>query len=227
MNKTYFITSSGTEIGKTFITCSINHELTKQGHKVKSIKPIISGWEEHNQQTDTIQIIQSLKLEENIANIDHISPWRFVEPLSPDMAARKENRKINIDEVVQYCKSSCTGKINFIEGVGGAMVPINEKYTVLDWIKMLDIPAIVVTGTYLGSMSHTLTTLEALKSANIPVKSLILNETKDSSVSLEETHISLKPFIGNIDIIPIKYIQHEDPWKYNEQIKNYLPKLLA
>ena len=73
-----------------------------------------------------------------------------------------------------------------VEGVGGSMVPLDEKRHVLDWLKALDIPALLVAGSYLGTLSHTLTALTALQQHNIPVRAVIVSESEEG-VSLEAT----------------------------------------
>jgi dethiobiotin synthetase len=70
--------------------------------------------------------------------------------------------------------------IVLIEGVGGVMVPLNDRRTVLDWIEALGIPVLLVIGTYLGSISHTLTALTALRQRQIPIRALIINESEHS-----------------------------------------------
>ena len=91
-------------------------------------------------------------------------------------------------------------RLTLIEGVGGAMVPLNDTHTVRDWIAALGIPVILVTGSYLGSISHTLTAIEALRVTNIPIRALIISETADSTVPLAETLQTILPFTGDIPL---------------------------
>ena len=93
--------------------------------------------------------------------VAEITPWRFAAPLSPDMAAAREGRRLDLGDIVAYCRAA-HGDPLLIEGIGGAMVPLNDEHTVLDWIADLGAPALVVTGSYLGTISHTLTTLAAI-----------------------------------------------------------------
>lgn len=202
MNKAYFITATGTDIGKTVITCALAHALKKQGKNVSAIKPVISGWQDNDESMDTMQILQSLGQNIDDGSINSVSPWRLKAPLSPNIAAAKEGLAINFDEVVKFCKkSNKNAEILLIEGAGGVFVPLNEEKTIADLIKALNIPAIVVAGTYLGAINHTIATIKACKQDNIDIKAIILNESEESA-GLDETLSTLKKFTD----IPIRVV---------------------
>ena len=96
--------------------------------------------------------------------IERISPWRFRAPLSPDLAARREGRRIDVDDVIAFCQSAVEQRRDslLIEGVGGIMVPLDDQRTILDVMMALHLPLILVAGSYLGTISHTLTALDSL-----------------------------------------------------------------
>ena len=198
--KKVFITSSGSEIGKTFVTAALCRQLLDKSYKVKAIKPVITGWSD-NAKNDTTILLDAQGLAVNQKNIHSCSPWRFRAPMSPDMAARRESREVNFDEVVSFCLGSEEkDNILLIEGAGGVMSPVSENKTNFDLITRLRAPVIMVLGTYLGSISHGLTALAAFKdTGNITV---ILNESEDAPVKLEEVERSFKKFC-NAKIIPI------------------------
>ncbi|MAU29208.1 MAG: ATP-dependent dethiobiotin synthetase BioD, partial [Pelagibacterales bacterium] len=101
MQKYAFITSTGTNIGKTFLTAMLIKRAIKINHKVNALKPIISGFNINDLNvTDTGIILDSLK--GSIHDIDKISPWRFSDPLSPDMAAKNEEKTINFTDLVNF-----------------------------------------------------------------------------------------------------------------------------
>jgi len=216
--KSFFITSSGTDIGKTLVVSLLCHQLIGSGKKVHAIKPVITGWQEE-QESDSKNIIESLGLEYNTKNLNSVSPFRFPASLSPDMAARKEGETIDFLEILSFCKSF-ENKYDYflVEGVGGVMTPLTENETVLDLISELSMPAIVAAGSYLGSISHTLTALHCLKTKGIEISSLIVSESKNSSVSFEETINTLKNFV-NIPIIKLPLVPNEiEKWKYTKNI---------
>src|SRR6056300_1233513 len=105
MKKNVFITSTGTDIGKTFLTIMLIKRAIKLNLKVNAIKPIISGFDLNNlYETDTGIILKALN--SSSTNIDKISPWRFKDPLSPDMAAKNEDRYIQFEDLCTFCKNS-------------------------------------------------------------------------------------------------------------------------
>ena len=89
------------------------------------------------------------------------------------------------------------------------MVPLDDRHTVLDWVAALNIPVLVVTGSYLGSLSHTLTCLDALKRRDVLIRSLVLNETLGSTVSLSDTVATLDRFAAPIPIVTLPRVGRE------------------
>ena len=160
---TLFVTGSGTGVGKTLVTQLIVTALRQRGRRVHALKPIVSGFDASApEESDTAQLLDALGMTLDAPNLDAVSPWRFAEPLSPDMAARREGRTIPFDELVAFCARQAADTTTVIEGVGGVMVPLDESHTVIDWIAAVASPTVLVTGSYLGAISHTLTALETL-----------------------------------------------------------------
>ena len=198
----YFITGVGTGIGKTYLTTRWIARKRANDQAVFALKPIISGWQCENLiENDTAQLLNALALPFTKEWIDTVSPWRFSAPLSPDMAASKENYEIDFEALIQFCKNAMVSATQqnqtlYIEGVGGAFVPLNSRYLVSDWIKALDVNVILVTSNYLGALSHTLSHVYALAAQGIEVAEIVVNETKSDEVDLVSTCESLKNFIS-------------------------------
>ena len=111
--------------------------------------------------------------------IDRISPWRFAAPLSPDLAAAAEGRSIDFKALVEFSRDAAYGRGTvFIEGVGGIMVPLDATHTVLDWMSALRIPVLLVAGSYLGTISHTLTALHVLAHRNLDIAGVVVSESE-------------------------------------------------
>ena len=208
MLKPIFITSTGTNIGKTYLTSLIIKKAQALNYKVNAIKPIISGFNIENFNTTDTGII-SAALGKNQSSIEEVSPWRFEAPLSPDQAAYKENKEIVFKELIDFCLKNLNpikniNDIVLIEGVGGTMVPINNKYTTLDLMKALDIPVILIIGSYLGSISHTLNAYEVLIQNNININSIVISESEENNIGINQTRKTLLNHIKNISIFPLK-----------------------
>ena len=197
----YFVTGTGTGIGKTFVTTALCQQLKEHRKEVFAIKPVITGWTDNPDNNDTLQILDALSLIPTPENIDKVTPWRYAAPLAPNMAAAKENKTIVFRDVVRFCKKAIKTYSNderylFIEGAGGIMSPLTNEKTYLDLMKVVGIPAIIVSGSYLGSISHTLTAVEVLKYHRIPLKHIIISESLDSDgPSLADMNQTLSHFL--------------------------------
>ena len=160
-----FITATGTDVGKTFVAASLIRHLRQMGRLVDAIKPVVSGFDPAQAATsDPGVLLHALGLPATASEIDRISPWRFRAALSPDLAAEREGRSIDVDTVVSFCQTAIDRRrdILLIEGIGGVMVPLDGERTILDVMMALQLPLILVAGSYLGTISHTLTALDAL-----------------------------------------------------------------
>jgi dethiobiotin synthetase len=193
----YFVTSTGTDIGKTFVTAGLIRHLRAQGEPVAALKPLVSGFDPHNVAgSDPAVLLEALGEAPKLDAIARIAPWRFAAPLSPDMAAAREGKHIDVSGLIAFCRKAIAGHRGtlLIEGVGGIMVPLDECHTVLDWAKALGLPLIVIAGSYLGTLSHTLTALDVAARAGLSVAAVVVNESAGATVPLDETVRSLGRF---------------------------------
>jgi dethiobiotin synthetase len=200
-----FITATGTDVGKTFVAASLIRHLRQMNHAVDAIKPVVSGFDPAQAAaSDPGTLLTALGLPVTMEAIDRISPWRFRAPLSPDLAARREGRRIDVDQVVGFCQNTIEQRrgVLLIEGVGGVMVPLDEQRTILDVMMTLQLPLILVTGSYLGTISHTLTALDSLFRRDLNLLAIIVSETPDSPVSLDDTVASIARFVEPVIGVP-------------------------
>jgi dethiobiotin synthetase len=193
----YFVTATGTDIGKTFVVAGLIRSLRAVGKTASVLKPVVSGFTMANSlQSDPGVLLKALGEAVTPQSIARLSPWRFMAPLSPNMAATLEARHIDFDSLIRFCRDAIpadTGLL-LIEGVGGIMVPLDDSRTVLDWACALDLPLILVAGSYLGAISHTLTALKVISSANLIVAALVVNDSGQGAVPIEETIKTLRGF---------------------------------
>ena len=206
MGNTYFITATGTDSGKTFVAEGLARELRARGRRVRALKPVMSGYDETRPaDSDAGRLLAACGIEATLAAVADIAPWRFAAPLSPDRAAALEGRAIDVDALVGWCRDEMARNedLLLIEGVGGVMVPLDGQRTVLDWMAALQLPALLVAGTYLGAISHALTALAALRESGIVPAALIVNESASSPVSVGDTVASLAPYIRGLSLATI------------------------
>jgi dethiobiotin synthetase len=204
--KPLFITATGTGIGKTIVTTALAWQAKRAGKSVRVLKPVISGFTEDTyDESDTALILKSLGLEETEDAISNISPWRYEAPLAPDMAAARENTALDFEKLISCCTEAAEGPddIVLIEGVGGLMVPLTETRTVLDWIKALGCSSLLVSGSYLGTISHTLTAMETAETHGLPIKAIIISESEESPVPVAETAAAIGRFLPGTPVLEL------------------------
>jgi dethiobiotin synthetase len=202
----YFVTATGTDIGKTFVAAGLIRHFRAAGRAVEAIKPVVTGFEPTSAvESDPGVLLSALGRPVTPVEIERIAPWRYAAPLSPEMAARGEGRALAFDALVEFCRRAIADRQDMllIEGIGGVMVPLDDRRTVLDWMAALRIPLVLVAGSYLGSLSHTLTGLDAIVRRELVLKAIVVNETPDSTVPLADTVATLSRFAGATPVIAI------------------------
>jgi dethiobiotin synthetase len=201
-----FVSATGTDVGKTFVTTGLIRHFRKDNRAVDAIKPVVSGFDPAAlPASDPGALLAALGRPLTIEEAERISPWRFAAPLSPDMAARREGRAIDFGAVTEFCRRAMAARRGhlFIEGIGGIMVPLDESRTVLDLITQLRLPLLLVAGTYVGTVSHTLTALQVLTRRNLDVAAVIVSESQASAASLDDTVAMIARYSDSIDVIGI------------------------
>ncbi|HJL40732.1 MAG TPA: dethiobiotin synthase [Myxococcales bacterium LLY-WYZ-16_1] len=200
--KGIFVTGTGTDIGKTFVSCGILRWLRDRGVPVAPRKPVISGFDPNDlAASDTGQLLAAAGLGPDA--VDRVSPFRFRDPLSPDMAARREGRRLRLQDILQALEASREpGAFHLIEGVGGVRVPVEDPAsglaTVREWIRSMDLPVVLVAGTYLGTLSHTLTAVDALEAAGLSPSWLVLSQSDTEPVPPQQTQQTLDRWLPRV-----------------------------
>lgn len=200
----YFVTSTGTDIGKTFVTAALIRYMRESNQPVGALKPIVSGYDSSVAETsDPAVLLAALGRRMSADEVERIAPWRFRAPLAPDLAAAREGRRVDFVELVEFSRAAINGAKGplFIEGVGGIMVPLDERRTVLDWMTALDIPLLLIVGGYLGTISHTLTALDVLAQRKLTIAAIVVSESDRDAVALDDTVASIERFSNGVEVV--------------------------
>lgn len=178
MTKGIFVVGTGTDVGKTVVTAGLIYLLRNSGYNATYFKAALSG------SGDTELVSQVSGLEEAYENI---TPYIYKSQVSPHIAAKLENKKMDIELVkskYEYLKS----KYDFIiaEGSGGIVCPLiddeNVVYLLSDLIKELNMSVIIVASAEVGTINHTVLTVKYLESLGIKIKGIIINNYKDDLI---------------------------------------------
>lgn len=210
-----FITATGTEVGKTFVTAALCHQLKNAGKPVHAIKPLISGVEDaYMSGTDTAIIAEALGLPLTPDTLNSISPFRYKAPLAPSMAAELEGKTLDYDALLTFSKHALVNnQFCLVEGVGGSFVPLTNNKLVAHWIKDLGLSSVLVAGSYLGTLSHITATLEAMTARQLPVKALIISESQGAGHPDFENTLKQAAVWTDLPIIGIPRIPGPKAWE--------------
>ena len=177
-----FVAGTGTDIGKTYVTAALLRALVGVGRAVDALKPVVSGFDEAAPTgSDPAVLLGALGRTVTPEALNRISPWRYAPPLAPNQAAELEGRRIDADEVIAFCRAEIAARsdtLTFVESAGGIMSPLDDELTMLDFAQALRAPVLLVAGSYLGTISHTLTAVEVIRGARLCLRAIVVNESE-------------------------------------------------
>ncbi len=191
----YFIAGTDTGVGKTYVTLSLIKFYMSQGYVVKAIKPVETGCIKKNGNLYPEDAGKFAELTGQ--DVDEVCPYKFEIPVAPYVASQLENVHIDIDKIKNHVFTVYNKLIKeypeektilFIEGAGGLMVPVTKKIMMIDFPLILETPVILVARLSLGTINHTLLSLEALEKRNINVRGVILNNVQGLKTVAELTN---------------------------------------
>lgn len=180
-----FVTGTDTDIGKTFVTLGLSLLTRNRGLKTGVIKPFQSGAEVENS-TDLNEVDMNF-IKKYSNGINTKTTYLLKAPTAPSVASKLDKIKIDLDFAKKDVENfSIQNDITFVEGSGGICVPIDDRHLISDFIKMLDIPIIVVARSDLGTINHTILTVEYAKKTGLNILGVIVNKyplkTNDLSI---------------------------------------------
>jgi dethiobiotin synthase len=183
-----FVTGSDTGVGKTVVSAALMHRLRSRVPKICYWKPFQTGFPPDSG-TATVRELGNCR-DSEIADVG----IRLLAPLAPLFAARLEKKTVTIDDALS-ATSFDDGGVLVIEGAGGLLVPINEKEMMTDLIARLAVPVVIATRSTLGTINHTLLTLEALRNRKITVAGVVMvgDPSPDNQEAIEK--------FGNVNVL--------------------------
>ena len=168
-----FITGTDTGVGKTFVARGIASALRARGRRVGVLKPVETGCGAGmtRRPADALALRSAAG---STLSVDRICPYRLDAPLAPDVAARLENVRIDPEVILAAFRViDADHDLTIVEGAGGLLVPIVQRYAMADLARDLDLPLLVVVDSRLGAINHTLLTLEAAAARGLAVRGYV------------------------------------------------------
>jgi dethiobiotin synthetase len=185
-----FFTGTDTGVGKTVVTAAVARILRGQGRGVLVCKPVATEAILKNGRLvseDTLRLAQAAGAPDLL---EKVTPWTFPDPVAPPVAARRAGVALKLSEIVRAVQESQESeKAMLVEGIGGLMCPLTERETVADLAKALHLPLVVVARRSLGTLNHTLLTLEVARARRLPVAGVVINETTPPHTLAEATNV--------------------------------------
>lgn len=182
-----FITGTDTGVGKTVVAGRIARAMRERGINVGVMKPIHTGCRKRKRKlipADSIYLMKSACVNDPV---ELVTPFMFREPAAPLVTAKNSNRIISIEKIMECFNELCRRHtFMIVEGVGGACVPITKDFFIGDLISMLGLPAIIVSRPDIGTINHTLLTIDYLRKKDITIEGVIINYTRRIRKSIAE-----------------------------------------
>ena len=204
--KSYFITGTDTDVGKTFVTAGIASAMKKMGIDVGIMKPFAAGTPQKNgYKSSDVQILSKAAQVNEPEEL--LNPYFFPIPASPFTASKNLGIKVDIKIVMNSFKQlSSLHDVLLVEGMGGIMTPILEDYFIINLIKNMNLETIIVTSSRIGTINHTIMTNEMCQRYGIKIRGLIINNLESNGYPINELkrdleELTKKPVIGSIPFI--------------------------
>lgn len=196
MSQVIFVSGIDTDSGKTYATGFLAKKYLEERKSVITLKFIQTGCKGYSEDIQKHREIMGVEYEEDKKGIT--SPIIFSYPASAQLAAKLEEKDIDlslVDESISQLQKKY--EIILVEGAGGLMVPITDDYFTIDYVKERNLPLVLVSNGILGSINHTILSLEAIKARNLTLESLIYNSYFDEDkVICNDTKGFLKRYLN-------------------------------
>lgn len=189
----FFITGTDTDAGKTTVACGwLKQQTTASCY---GLKPVAAGAMEtidglRNDDALRLMVASSIKL-----SYEQVNPVLLAEPASPHIAAQQENRRLSADRLLGYVRGTLMPQhadLVLVEGAGGWHVPLNERETLADFARELNLPVVLVVGMKLGCLNHALLTVEAIQRSGLSLAGWVANPLAQPMAWLEENIATLE-----------------------------------
>lgn len=203
-----FVTGTGTEVGKTVVAAVIARTLAEEGKRVAVFKPAVTGLEEEGE-TDHALLRRASGSNQRD---EEIAPYRYQPPASPHLAAALGGEEIDPERLRDAARQAAAEADAIVcEGVGGLLVPLFPTYLVRDLAVDLGYPVVVVAGPGLGTINHTLLTLESARTAGLEIASVVLNPWPETPSEIESDNRKTIAELGEVRVETLPRLDLSDP----------------
>lgn len=203
-----FVTGTGTEVGKTVVAAAIARTQAVEGKRVAVFKPAVTGLDEGTE-TDHALLRRASGSSQSD---EEIAPYRYGPPASPHLAAALAGEEIDPERLRQAARAAAKSADAIVcEGVGGLLVPLSPTYLVRDLATDLGYPLVVVAAPGLGTINHTLLTLEAARAADLEVATIVLTPWPEGPTEIETSNRETIAALGATEVLTLPPLDLSNP----------------
>jgi len=202
-----FVTGTDTGVGKTVVAAAIAARLRAQGERVAAAKPVLTGLDEEDETTPDDAVLAGVTGQAR----EEIAPVRFGPPVSPHLAAELAGATLDVEALA--ARTLVTGAPDetlVVEGVGGLLVPLGRDASVRDLARALGLPVVIAARPGLGTINHTLLTLEAARTAGLDVRAVVLTPWPDAPSEMERSNAETIAALGAVEVAHLPRVQPGD-----------------
>jgi dethiobiotin synthetase len=235
-----FVTGTGTEVGKTVVAAVIARTLAQEGRRVAVFKPAVTGLDEPPADGLQTSISRTSEAHRPLADHellrlaaesgqtdDEIAPYRYGPPASPHLAAAMAEEEIEPEQLLEAARAAAGSADALVcEGVGGLLVPLAMRtgrfplaireesapsYLVRDLAADLGLPLVIAASPELGTINHTLLTIESARGAGLEVATVVLTPWPEEPTEIERSNRETIAAIGEVEVQPLPSLDLRDP----------------
>jgi dethiobiotin synthetase len=200
-----FVTGTGTGVGKTILSAALLATMAAAGERVRAHKPVVTGLDDRTQS----EWPSDHELLASVAGMhgEEVAPLRYGPAVSPHLAARLAGEEIDPVGLVARAHAAAIGEETLIvEGVGGLLVPFADELTVRDLAVALGLPLLIAAGPGLGTINHTLLTLDAARAAGLDVCAVVLTPWPEQPSELEQSNRATIARLGDVEVVCLGHV---------------------
>ena len=202
-----FVTGTGTGVGKTILSAALLAAMAAAGERVRAHKPVVTGLETERPTRRAWPPDHELLASVAGMTPEEVAPLRYGPAVSPHLAARLAGEEIDPAELIARARAAATGERTLIvEGVGGLMVPLTEGFTVQDLAVALRLGVLIAAEPGLGTINHTLLTLDAARAAGLDVRAVVLTPWPEAPAELERYNRDTIARLGEIEVVGLGHV---------------------
>lgn len=201
-----FVTGTDTRVGKTMVAAALAAALAARHVRVRAFKPVITGLDEDRaagwpRDHELLGAVTGQAPEE-------VAPVRFGPAVSPHLAAELAGRPIDFDALMSCAREAGSGvDVLIVEGVGGLLVPLTPGHCVRDLAAALELPLVIAARPELGTINHTLLTLEAARAANLRIAGVVLTPWPEGPSTIERSNRATIERLGEVEVAGLPLVR--------------------